>query len=248
MRILKTALPVIALIAGLGHANAAIVTWTYTGTIDSGTDNLNYFGGGDVSGDAFKIVITADSSLGSLSSTGPSNFTLEGGTLPEINTLTNPLSASVTIGGITHTNFASLLYTNNSEVVSDSGFTSMNQTVETDSCDCDTSTSIGVTVSNVWFSDVSFGPDSAPGVTPDFISGSIYGPDTEIDFSAAQLVVKASTTGTGGNGGMGTGGDGGNPGSGAPEPQTWAILLAGFAGMGLMVRFANRKGFALNRA
>ncbi len=253
MRILKAALPVLALVAGLGHANAQIVTWTYTGTA-TGTDNLGYFGpvGTVLTDGNVTVVITTDTTKGFLdSSQAPTSYLLQGGTLPSFNTSTNPITASVTINGVTHSNWGSLLYTDFSEAIGndDVAGTFVSQLIDSTSCDCAASTNIGITMSDSWSSNISLTPDTAPSSLPDFISGAIYGPTTDIEFTLNSVTVVASTTGNGGNGGNGgDGGDGGMPAGGAPEPQTWAILLAGFAGVGTMVRYAARKGLALGRA
>lgn len=64
------AITIVALFAlvGAAPAFADVITGTVSGTVSSGTDSSNYFGGGNLTGDAISISFTYDTSIGSLGS------------------------------------------------------------------------------------------------------------------------------------------------------------------------------------
>ena len=73
----------VAMLAGISHASADIVTVTWTGTVfgTTATDTNGYFGGGNIAGDAFTATLVYNTATpGSFLNLGSATQTLSGGT------------------------------------------------------------------------------------------------------------------------------------------------------------------------
>jgi hypothetical protein len=83
-----------------GAANATLYTQIYTGTVRSGTDTANLFGGGSLAGQAFTATYVFDDTLGLATNNGVEHSAHGGSTYPAL--ATPNLSTSLTINGLTY--------------------------------------------------------------------------------------------------------------------------------------------------
>lgn len=222
-------------------ANAAIVTVTYSGAVDSGTDGLGIFGvkGNSLKSLPFTMTYVFDTSINRTAGTSPAYQVSYGGSVLPGNLASPLISAMLTINGVNKSVDGS--------VFSDIGFWSAFTPgyYETTAGLPGSVGNSGVVMGNFLQSDfssidqlfketnlvggISFA-DS--GVTKmysgffDFLSGSSSTASTDGRFASGVTLDVTSGSGTllGGTA------------PGVPEPATWGMMILGFGAIGTMLR------------
>jgi hypothetical protein len=222
-------------------AAAAIITVTATGTLSSGFDQSGLFGSPntDLTGAVFSTVYTYDTANG-VYEAYPNSEAVSGG-IHQNNTIPSPGSAVITVNGVTATNsgnVGSLLVAGSgnqywAEVIQRSW--SDHVTVE-DSIDLQGHRPAGTGLFDSWHSDCS--PD-------DMCRGSFYftnyyyntnpgSPAYYLFVDTGQFNVDSIDVVVSGYGGPGA----------VPEPETWALMIAGFGMAGASLRHRRKASAA----
>lgn len=209
----------VAALAGLtSPASADIVSLTYTGTVSSvssssgATDGLNLFGGGDLTGDNFKVVFTFDTSKGSLTTSPGAQSLSDTG-----NGVTAFLPTLITINGFTQS------LTDGAGGLAQTGGNGLNDIVSSAGFEAGIHFAIGTTINAT--------PVSPALLTTDFTTSincgngcggfgtfSLGGEGINFDPTGGAVAFDESTAVT----------------SAVPEPSTWAMMILGFCGVGFM--------------
>lgn len=225
-----------ALLLAAWPAAATILTTTYTGTLSYGADDLGLFGaaGGNLAGLSFMAIYRTDTAAaGAFSTTSADVSYTSGGTADGF---TSPTSAILTINGnsvaIAGLNFGQMYRTDNlfgrdqiySRAIDDDAnfLTTLQNSIYSDIHDfiapADYQLPIDYTIQ---------AGDTAYGFFEKYdhtTSASTY-----LLFSNVRVIQEGPRIDTGG---------------GVPEPASWALLIIGFAGTGVMVRHARRSVIA----
>jgi hypothetical protein len=239
--LLLSAASALGLAAMTSSASADIITMTYTGSVSSvnytGTtwgqsytnvaaDQLNFFGGGNLAGDAFTVVFTFDTSKGTLTNNGGSLGSGASGDGVFSPTL-------ITIGSITQSLYQGSL---DSATGAATGFDGVHNVLQNG-----VFAQIGGAGANFG---ISTGGANSTAVAPDQFTtdstvkagcgfcgtvGSFNVGGEDIEFTVAQEVTFDTSTAVT---------------SGVPEASTWAMMMLGFVGIGAMT-YRRRKGAAL---
>jgi hypothetical protein len=216
-------------------ASADIVSVTYNGTIssvsssvggvNSSTDGLNLFGGGNLAGDNFSVVFTFDTSKGTLTGDSANQSLRSPGTAfsPTSITINNQtqLLTETTLGGVASTGFDGVL-----------------ETVGGTSAGFQAGVSFSIGTGGINATAV-----SAPLFTDNFTTsipcgngcggfGTFNLGGEDIEFAPLEAIAQNGSSVT----------------SAVPEPSTWAMMILGFCGIGFMAYRRKNNGPALRLA
>jgi len=208
----------VALLGAASQASAAIVTFTYTGTLSYGYDEYNTFGTGNtnLTGDMFSLVFTANTALG-LRYTGTTYDEVAGGSTYGAPT---PVTAVLTINSHSEDfNGAYEAYAANQTV----------NTVEAAYIDSlDEVNATAQTSSSTTFPSSLTTPFNIP-IDGKNVTGNgefyLYNPDPIYTFGNFDLNNVSSVV--------------------SPLPSTWSMLIAGFVGLGFFAYRGSKKNAAL---
>ena len=187
-------------------ADATVFTQTWTGTVFSGVDSANVFGGGNLAGQTFVATYVFDDSIGVVTNTGTQHSAHGGAVYP----LPTPnLSASLTIKGVTYsfvgTQYGDIL------ALQESGFSQVTSAARSATAYLTNSV---YDFSVAAFADLSF---NYSGSVPSTGSGSTG----QFEYGGEKLLFKNQTYSIS---------------AAVPEPASWAMMIGGFALVGSAMR------------
>ena len=230
-----TAVSVIAFSVAVAPAQAAIVTATYTGHVTEGFDHTGLFGQAltSLNGDIYKAVFRYDTSLGAYSQSPSYSSLNNGSTLPLLSAVVTINGASLTINGSASTgiygkNYGgvpygpySLQYHSASDYSDDGQFQTMASTVNDIH---NLNTTLISSIATPFTYHVAPG-DYAIAYLTDFKLNYL---NSHYLYNASATIALDTLVVT----------------TGVPEPSTWALMLAGFAGLGFAGYRRNRRAMA----
>jgi PEP-CTERM motif len=219
---------VVALAGLSSSASADIITMTYTGTVASvtgGSDTLDLFGGGNITGDDFSVVFTFDTSKGTLTSGGSVHSGASGD---------GTFSPTVyTIGGVSNSLVQSIV---DSAAGAQTGFNGVGDSILNGIIAGHTGASTGASILTGGANSGRIAPDDfttnstvVAGCGFCGAGGNLNVGGEDIEFTVEKEVTFDTTTAVT---------------SGVPEPSTWAMMILGFCGVGFMAcRRKNQEAF-----